>query len=173
MTALTNTADQRGGGDAIRSQGGSRVMRDGLGPGGDVEVDRRRLLGLLGAGAAASVGIPGAASAGEVPVVTVANNYFDPVGLYVEHGPTVRFEIEAGSYSATAYDGRVPTEGAPFDRGVISEGTFEYTFDVPGTYDYYCTSHRSMGMAGRVVGPNPAARRRRVPLPTVTSQRAK
>jgi len=165
MTAPTNTVDQRGSGGAVRSEGDSRVMHDGPGPGGSVELDRRRFLGLLGAGAAASVGAPGVASAEGAPVVTMANNYFDPIGLYVDPGATVRFEIEAGSHSATAYDGRVPTEAAPFDSGVLSDGTFEYTFDVPGTYDYYCTPHRSVGMAGRIVVGEPGGPAEASPVP--------
>jgi hypothetical protein len=39
---------------------------------------------------------------------------------------------------------------------VISEGEFEHTFDVPGTYDYYCIPHRLMGMVGRIVVGEPA-----------------
>lgn len=112
---------------------------------------RRQFLGLLGTSAAAGVELSGTARAQETPVVAMATNYFDPIGLYVEQGTTVRFEIEAGSHSATAYSDRVPADATPFDSGVISEGEFEFTFDVPGTYDYYCIPHQSMGMVGRIV----------------------
>lgn len=112
---------------------------------------RRQFLGLIGSGVTASVGVTGNAGAQEEPTVTMGNNYFDPIGLHVEPGTTVRFEIADGSHSATAYEGRIPDEAAPFDSGVISEGGFEYTFDTPGTYDYYCIPHRSMGMVGRIV----------------------
>ena len=111
---------------------------------------RRQFLGLLGVSVATGVEFSGAGTQ-EPPVVAMGTNYFDPVGLYVEPGTTVRFEIEAGSHSATAYHDRVPPEATPFDSGTMSEGEFEYTFDTPGTYDYYCIPHKSMGMVGRIV----------------------
>lgn len=163
MTAPTNTADQQSNVGASRSESDLREMDELPGPKGDIH--RRRFLGLLGAGAAASVGISRAASADEVPVVTMGNNYFDPIGLYVEPGTTVQFEIEAGSHSATAYDDRIPSEAAPFDSGVISEGTLEYTFDIPGTYDYYCIPHQSMGMVGRVIVGEPGGPAESSPIP--------
>jgi hypothetical protein len=64
---------------------------------------------------------------------------------------TVRFEIESGSHSVTAYEDRIPTGAEAFDSGVMSDGGFEHTFDTLGTYDYYCTPHQSMGMVGRIV----------------------
>lgn len=112
---------------------------------------RRQFLGALGAGTAASVGISGTAGAQDTPLIAMGNNYFDPIGLYVEPGTTVRFEIAAGSHSATAYENRIPADASPFDSGVISDGSFDYTFDTPGTYDYYCIPHQSMGMVGRIV----------------------
>lgn len=114
---------------------------------------RRQFLGLLGAGVIGSTGISTTANAQEpeTPVVSMGNTYFDPIGLHVEPGTSVRFEIEAGSHSATAYEGRIPAAAAPFDSGVLSQGGFEHTFDVSGTYDYYCIPHESMGMVGRIV----------------------
>ncbi|SEH55924.1 hypothetical protein SAMN05192561_10716 [Halopenitus malekzadehii] len=32
-----------------------------------------------------------------------SDNYFAPIGLFVESGETVTFEIDSGSHSATAY----------------------------------------------------------------------
>lgn len=116
------------------------------------EWDRRRFLRTLAGGTAASVGIAGTASAQETPVVVMGNTYFDPIGLYVEPGTTVRFEIEAGAHSATAYEDRIPAEATPFDSGVMSDGGFEYTFDVPGTHDYYCIPHQSSQVGRIVVG---------------------
>ncbi|MFA9518084.1 plastocyanin/azurin family copper-binding protein [Halopenitus sp. H-Gu1] len=116
---------------------------------------RRRFLGVLGASAVSSMGLSQPATAQGTPVVRMGNNYFDPIGLYVEPGTTVRFEIEAGAHSATAYPERIPTGVDTFDSGTISEGSFEYTFETPGTYDYYCIPHKSVGMVGRIVVGNP------------------
>lgn len=115
-------------------------------------VNRRRFLGVLGTGAAASVGLTGTGYAQTTPVVAVGNTYFDPIGLYVEPGTTVRFEIEAGTHSATAYPDRVPSDATPFDSDILSAGTFEHTFEVPGTYDYYCAPHQSTQVGRIVVG---------------------
>lgn len=129
---------------------------------------RRQFMGLLGTGAAASMRMSGAASAQEMPVISMGNNFFDPIGIRVEPGTTVRFEIEAGTHSATAYDNRIPSEATSFDSGVISEGGFEHTFDTPGTYDYYCIPHQSMGMVGRIVVGKPGGPAEDGPIPDGT-----
>jgi plastocyanin len=116
---------------------------------------RRQFLGVLGAGAVAGAGLSRPASAQEIPVVEMGNNYFDPIGLHVDPGTTVRFEIAAGGHSVTAYEDRIPADASAFDSGVISSGGFEYTFDEPGTYDYFCIPHESVGMVGRVVVGSP------------------
>ncbi|MDH5020907.1 plastocyanin/azurin family copper-binding protein [Halobacterium rubrum] len=101
-------------------------------------------------------------SSGQVVDMVTDNqgSYFDPVGLLVEPGTTVTFVNASGDHSATAYHPdsgdqplRIPEDAAPFDSGVYTEdgATFEYTFDVEGVYDYYCTPHEAMGMVGRIV----------------------
>lgn len=117
--------------------------------------NRRQFLGVLGAGAVASTGLSQPASAQETPVVKMGNNYFDPIGLHVEPGTTVRFEIAAGAHSATAYENRIPADASAFDSGTISQGSFEHTFEAPGTYDYYCIPHKTVGMVGRIVVGSP------------------
>jgi plastocyanin/uncharacterized membrane protein len=116
---------------------------------------RRQFLGALGAGTVATAGFTRPIAAQETPVVKMGNNYFDPIGLHVEPGTTVRFEIAAGAHSATAYENRIPSDASAFDSGVISSGGFEYTFEEPGTYDYYCIPHKTVGMVGRIVVGNP------------------
>ncbi|MFC7139912.1 plastocyanin/azurin family copper-binding protein [Halosimplex aquaticum] len=126
---------------------------------------RRQFLGVLGAGAVASTGLSQPASAQETPVVKMGNNYFDPIGLHVEPGTTVRFEIAAGAHSATAYENRIPSDASAFDSGTISSGEFEYTFEEPGTYDYYCIPHKSVGMVGRIVVGSPGGPAEDSPIP--------
>lgn len=99
------------------------------------------------------------------PVVSMADNYFDPIGLAVEPGTTVRFEIASGSHSATAYADRIPDGATAFDSGVISSGNFEYTYEATGTYDYYCSPHRTAGMVGRVVVGDPGGTAEASPIP--------
>lgn len=85
--------------------------------------------------------------------------YFDPIGLFVKPGETVTWVIETGAHTSTAYakeNGtvtRIPDGAASWDSGFLSQqgATFEHTFEVEGTYDYYCLPHKSFGMIGRIV----------------------
>jgi plastocyanin len=87
--------------------------------------------------------------------------YFDPIGLFVESGDTVTFEIQSGSHSATAYkEGtssasvtRIPDGAEAFNSEILSEqgATYEHTFETTGTYDYFCIPHKTLGMVGRIV----------------------
>lgn len=126
---------------------------------------RRQFLGLVGAGVAATAGYTAPSRAQETPVVAMTNNEFDPIGLAVAPGTTVRFDLESGSHSATAYDDRIPDTAEPFDSGVVSSGSFEHTFDAPGTYDYYCIPHQGMGMVGRIVVGEPGGPAEKSPIP--------
>jgi plastocyanin len=87
--------------------------------------------------------------------------YYDPIGLFVEPGTTVEWVNEAGSHSSTAYSEgnggaevtRIPDDAEPWNSEILSEegGTFSYTFEVEGTYDYFCIPHKTLAMVGRVV----------------------
>lgn len=129
---------------------------------------RRRFVGLLGAAAAGSPGATGMGTAQGTPVVSMGNDYFDPIGLSVDPGTTVRFEVATGAHSATAYEDRIPANATPFDSGTFSRGAFEHTFEQPGTYDYYCVPHESRGMVGRIVVGEPAGPAEDSPIPAGT-----
>lgn len=91
--------------------------------------------------------------------------YFDPIGLFVEAGNTVTFEIENGSHSATAYKKgngpaevtRIPDGADAFNSDILSEqgATYDHTFETAGTYDYFCIPHKSLGMVARIVVDEP------------------
>lgn len=142
-------------------------------------MDRRQVLKAGGVAATAGLtGLAGCSSSnpdesGETDTPSSGNTntvlmtmeggdyYFDPIGLYVESGDTVTFEIGSGSHSSTAYKKgnglasvtRIPDGAAAWDSGILSQqgATFEHTFEVTGTYDYFCTPHKSLGMVGRIV----------------------
>jgi len=92
--------------------------------------------------------------------------YFDPIGIAVGSGGTVTWTNESGSHSATAYtEGnpqsevtRIPEDAEGWNSETLSEqgATFSHTFDVDGTYDYYCIPHKSLEMVGRVVVGEPS-----------------
>lgn len=89
------------------------------------------------------------------------NYYFDPIGLFVEEGTTVTWTNESGAHSSTAYQEgngpaettRIPEDAEAWDSGTLSEqgATFEHTFETPGTYDYFCIPHKTLGMVARIV----------------------
>jgi len=104
----------------------------------------------------------GSGDSNTVMMVTEGSEYyFDPIGLFIESGETVTFEIQSGSHSATAYkEGtssasvtRIPDGAEAFNSETLSEqgATYEHTFETTGTYDYFCIPHKSLGMVGRIV----------------------
>ena len=108
----------------------------------------------------------GSGGSNTVMMVTEGSEYyFDPIGLFVESGETVTFEIQSGSHSATAYkEGtssasvtRIPDGAEAFNSEVLSEqgATYDYTFETTGTYDYFCIPHKTQGMVGRIVVSEP------------------
>ncbi|MFB6269903.1 MAG: plastocyanin/azurin family copper-binding protein [Halobacterium sp.] len=91
-------------------------------------------------------------------VVTVAPGgslVFDPETVTVAAGTTVRWEWDAGGHNvrvASQPEGAnwTGTEGSATDT-YGSGHVYEFTFEVAGTYEYYCAPHRSAGMTGSVV----------------------
>lgn len=91
-------------------------------------------------------------------VVTVAPDgtlEFDPETVTIEVGGTVRWEWNAGGHNvrvATQPEGAgwTGTEGANTDT-YGSDHVYEFTFEVAGTYGYFCAPHRAAGMTGTVV----------------------
>jgi plastocyanin len=107
---------------------------------------------------------------GAAPAVLIKTNsnygpgqwYFDPLGVYIQKGQKVRWESTKWGGTVTAFhpsnhnhELRIPENAKPFDSGVLAEGgfmnTFEWTFDVEGTYDYFSLNHEITGMVGRIV----------------------
>jgi len=129
-----------------------------------------RTVGGATAGLFAASPVTAQSGSGTTHTVTMATDrgsfYYDPVGLHVEPGDTVEWVNESGQHSTTAYtqdnpryDGsrRIPDAAQSWDSGVFEEqgATFSYTFEEPGTYDYYCIPHKTLGMVGRIVCGSP------------------
>ena len=89
--------------------------------------------------------------------------FFDPAGVYIERGQTVRWLGTKWGATVTAFhpskynhELRIPENARPFDSGLIGEDSdrynkFEWTFDVEGTYDYFSRNHEPLGMVGRII----------------------
>jgi plastocyanin len=143
----------------------------------DDKTDRRGFLTAAAGATAAGVGVGTAAGQEdtdgasdvevedgvyEIEMRTDGSEYvFDPIGLHVEPGDTVRWVNVSGSHSATAYaegnggatQRRIPEGAEPWNSEIQTEpdATFEYTFEEEGTYDYFCIPHKTLGMVGRIV----------------------
>jgi plastocyanin len=86
--------------------------------------------------------------------------WFDPIGLRIEPGQTVRWIVHSNVHTTTAYHPRndqhslrIPERAEPWDsRFLVNPGNhFEVTLRVPGVYDYFCAPHEAAGMVGRIV----------------------
>ena len=101
---------------------------------------------------------------GNTTMPSLANHRFTPQTITVERGETIRwFNDTDESHTVTAEDD-APEYFASGDFGseqeakddlkdalIDPEEAYEFTFDEPGTYRYYCIPHRSDGMTGVVI----------------------
>ena len=86
--------------------------------------------------------------------------WFDPVGILVAPGTTIRWVVKENVHTATAYHPknghhslRIPEGAEPWDSGfLVNPGDhFDVTLTVAGVYDYFCMPHEAAGMVGRIV----------------------
>lgn len=85
---------------------------------------------------------------------------FDPVGLFVGVGTTIRWIVESDVHTTTAYHPtndahslRIPDGAEPWDSGyLVNPGdSFEVKLSIEGVYDYFCAPHELAGMVGRII----------------------
>ncbi len=130
-------------------------------------VTRRRVLGFGGGSLAVLLAGPAAVAAEELVEIGMRGDadgshvWFDPVGLHVRPGQTIRWtNLDKGnSHTVTAYHPafferplRIPEAAEPFNSDYLLPGeTFSVQFSVEGVYDYYCVPHEQAGMVGRIV----------------------
>lgn len=89
---------------------------------------------------------------------------FDPIGLVLKPGQTVRWVCEANVHTATAYHPknnrhslRIPKSAQPWNSNYLLPGQrFEVRLTIEGVYDYFCTPHEHAGMVGRLVVGTPS-----------------
>lgn len=87
--------------------------------------------------------------------------FYEPMGLFIEPGQTVKWTANNWGATITAFhpsndnhELRIPEKAEPFDSGILGDlynRSFEHTFSVPGTYDYYAKHHEVLGLMGRIV----------------------
>lgn len=131
-------------------------------------MNRRQLL-RVGAAALAAPAAAGCLSDSSGPAeVSMTDGFsFDPARLTVSPGTTVRWVNDSDvGHTVTAYADRVPSDSTYFASGgfdseraartdargglVAAGESYEHTFEVEGTYEYFCIPHESSGMTGTV-----------------------
>jgi len=114
----------------------------------------------------AQVGLSSSSEQAERPTLRSLSRFsdslwcFDPVGLYVRPGETLRFipTRTGGITTVTAYhpqnenrELRIPETAHPFDLGYPREPFFDLKLEVEGTYDYFSKYQELLGMVGRII----------------------
>ncbi len=91
------------------------------------------------------------------PQVILKNFTFRPAELEVTVGTTVEWINQEESASHTVTSGTPDHPSGVFDSGRLRPGdSFRFTFNQPGTYEYFCSIHPRM--RGRIiVKPAPAS----------------
>lgn len=93
--------------------------------------------------------------------------WFDPVGILVQPGQTIRWTNRdpGNSHTVTSYDPslferprRIPEGATPWNSDyLLPDESFSLTLGVPGVYDYFCVPHEHAGMVGRIIVGTPGA----------------
>jgi plastocyanin len=93
--------------------------------------------------------------------------WFDPVGVLIAPGQTVRWinTDRGNSHTSTAYHPnntghpwRIPEAAEPWNSNyLLPDEEFELRFTVVGVYDYFCIPHEEAGMVGRIVVGSPTS----------------
>lgn len=76
-------------------------------------------------------------------------NVFIPALLKIEVGDTVKFISKSKGHNSQSDKKGIP-EGAENWKSKIGKD-FEVTYTIDGTYGYYCTPHRGLGMVGLIL----------------------
>jgi plastocyanin len=136
--------------------------------------DQRTRRELLQAAGTAAVVTGGAATAaaqnGETHTVDMTDQLvFDPETIQIAPGDTVVWEnVGTIGHSVTAYEDEIPADAAYFASGdfetesaarngypsqgdIGGDGSYEHTFEVEGSYGYFCIPHEGVGMVGEVI----------------------
>ena len=99
---------------------------------------------------AAAVSVTGCGDSATGPggsTINVSDNSFSPSGTTVAAGTTVTWDWKGSSSHNVTW-----VAGSPAASPTQSSGSYQRTFDTPGTYQYYCTIHGTptSGMHGTV-----------------------
>lgn len=129
-------------------------------------ISRRTIL-RIGGGVLAGLAAPRLALAAEPVEIRMQGNtdgshvWFDPVGVRIQPGGTIRWvNLDPGnSHTATAYHPkyferplRIPKRAEPWNSDyLLPNESFSVTLTAEGVYDFFCVPHEHAGMVGRII----------------------
>lgn len=82
---------------------------------------------------------------GEVTLIGLSGTSFSSNDVTISVGETIRWENQDNALHTVTPDGHSEWSSVQLDA---TGESFEHTFNTPGTYNYYCNPHRSLGMTG-------------------------
>ncbi|MDF1696335.1 MAG: lamin tail domain-containing protein [Saprospiraceae bacterium] len=85
-------------------------------------------------------------------IVEVSSNVFTPADITIQVDESVRWINTGGFHNVNGGTDVYPDNPEGFSNGAASGDawTFDYTFTIPGVYDYQCDPHVGLGMVGTV-----------------------
>lgn len=84
--------------------------------------------------------------------VTLGTNTFTPRDITINVGQTVRWDNPAGNHNINGTQATYPNNPVSFGNGAVAAGpwTYDFTFNVPGSYQYQSDAAVASGMTGTV-----------------------
>ena len=83
--------------------------------------------------------------------INVANYSFTPDELTITVGDTVIWTNTEGTHNVNGRQTTFPANPESFGNTVGPGWVFSHVFTIPGTYNYQCDPHASLGMVGKVI----------------------
>lgn len=85
-------------------------------------------------------------------IIIASGLSFTPNNLTINAGETVQWQNQSGVHNVNGSQATFPSNPQSFFSGTAAAApwTFDFTFTIPGTYQYQCDPHSGVGMNGTI-----------------------
>jgi plastocyanin len=73
--------------------------------------------------------------------VRVEDNDFNPAAVNLKVGGTVTWQWVGMDYHSVTFTNLNDSTGNPVSSNIVPVGTYQHTFPITGTFNYYCLVH--------------------------------